>query len=140
MTTTLRAGELAAAAGVNLQTLRYYERRGLLPAPDRSLGGHRQYPADAVLRLLMIKSIQRLGFTLSEVAEMMGTRRPRRGRELRAYADAKIADIDRRIAELGEIRQALVHARDAGCRDLLDCVDNPACPLPLPSVLGPGRA
>lgn len=136
MTRTLRAGELAVAAGVNLQTLRYYERRGLLPAPNRTLGGHRQYPADAVLRLVMIKSIQRLGFTLAEVAEMMGSRRPRRGHDLRGCADAKIADIDRRIAELTEIRQALVHARDAGCRDLLDCVDNPACPLPLPSVLG----
>ncbi|HEU5266457.1 MAG TPA: MerR family transcriptional regulator [Jatrophihabitans sp.] len=132
---TMRAGELAAAAGVNLQTLRYYERRGLLPEPQRTLGGHRQYPTDAVLRLAMIKSLQRLGFTLTEVAQLMGGGR-RRDRNLHARADAKIADIDRRIAELTEVRAALVHARDAGCRDLVDCVENPACPLPLPSAIG----
>jgi MerR family mercuric resistance operon transcriptional regulator len=132
---TMRAGELAAAAGVNLQTLRYYERRGLLPEPQRTLGGHRQYPRDAVLRLAMIKSLQRLGFTLAEVAQLMRVG-GRRDRNLRARADAKIAEVDRRIAELAEVRAALVHARDAGCRDLLDCIDNPACPLPLPSMIG----
>lgn len=54
MSTGLRSGEVAAAAGVNLQTLRYYERRGLLPEPDRSLGGHRLYPADTTTVLRVI--------------------------------------------------------------------------------------
>ena len=60
----LRSGELAEVAGVNRQTLRYYERRGLLPQPERSLGGHRQYPPQAVTTLKAIKAAQQLGFTL----------------------------------------------------------------------------
>ena len=55
----LRAGQVATAAGVNLQTLRYYERRGLLQEPDRTLGGHRVYPAEAVTLLRVIKTAQR---------------------------------------------------------------------------------
>lgn len=141
MTQSLRAGELAAAAGVNRQTLRYYERIGLLAEPDRTLGGHRHYPADAVVRLTTIKSIQRLGFTLTEIRQMLGVRRrPARpgDPDLVARANAKIADIDRRIAELSAMRQTLVEARDAGCVDLLDCDGNPACPLPLPPRLRSG--
>lgn len=61
--TGLRTGELAEAAGVNTQTLRYYERRGLLAEPRRSLGGHRLYPEQAVTVLRVIKAAQRLGFT-----------------------------------------------------------------------------
>jgi len=64
----LRTGEVAEQAGVNIQTLRYYERRGLLTAPHRTNGGHRLYPADTVALLNVIKAAQRLGFT------------PRRGR------------------------------------------------------------
>ena len=60
----LRSGQVAAAAGVNIETLRYYERRGLLSEPDRSPGGHRMYDAEAVKTLRVIKAAQRLGFTL----------------------------------------------------------------------------
>ena len=71
MTAALRTGELATAAGVNLQTLRYYERRGLLAEPERSLGGHRLYPPETVTALRVIKAAQRLGFTLEEVADLL---------------------------------------------------------------------
>lgn len=64
LVTGLRSSQVAAAAGVNPQTLRYYERRGLLAEPERSLGGHRLYPAEAVTVLRVIKAAQRLGFTL----------------------------------------------------------------------------
>src|ERR1700737_4586063 len=67
----LRSGEVADAAGVNIQTLRYYERRGLLHEPDRTLGGHRLYPPEAVTVLRVIKAAQRLGFTLDEVADLL---------------------------------------------------------------------
>lgn len=67
----LRTSQLADAAGVNIQTLRYYERRGLLAEPDRTLGGHRLYPQDAVTVLRVIKAAQRLGFTLEEVADLL---------------------------------------------------------------------
>jgi DNA-binding transcriptional MerR regulator len=71
MTSGLRSGEVAAAAGVNLQTLRYYERRGLLAEPDRTLGGHRLYPSVTLTVLRVIKAAQRLGFTLDEVADLL---------------------------------------------------------------------
>ena len=76
MTGELRVGQVAAAAGVNLETLRYYERRGLLARPDRSLGGHRLYPLETVTRLRVIKTAQRLGFTLDEVGRPARGRRP----------------------------------------------------------------
>ncbi|SBT47918.1 MerR family transcriptional regulator [Micromonospora auratinigra] len=76
----LRSGQLAEAAGVNPQTLRYYERRGLLATPRRSPGGHRLYPPDAVTLLRVIKTAQRLGFTLDEVAELLDAGRHRPGR------------------------------------------------------------
>jgi MerR family transcriptional regulator, mercuric resistance operon regulatory protein len=75
----LRSGEVAAAAGVNLQTLRYYERRGLLEEPHRTDGGHRMYPPDAVTTLRVIKAVQRLGFTLDEIADLLQTGRHRHG-------------------------------------------------------------
>ena len=68
MSTGLRSGELAEAAGVNRQTLRYYERRGLLSEPERSPGGHRLYPTQTLTVLRMIKTAQRLGFTLAEAS------------------------------------------------------------------------
>lgn len=63
----LRSGQIAHAAGLNQQTLRYYERRGLLAEPDRTPGGHRIYPAETVTVLRVIKAAQRLGFSLQEV-------------------------------------------------------------------------
>ncbi len=62
----LRSGQVTHAAGVNVTTLRYYERRGLLDEPDRTLGGHRLYPPETVTMLRIIKAAQRLGFTLEE--------------------------------------------------------------------------
>ncbi|HEX3647386.1 MAG TPA: MerR family transcriptional regulator [Pseudonocardiaceae bacterium] len=128
----LRSGEVADAAGVNPQTLRYYERRGLLAEPRRSLGGHRLYPAAAVTTVRVIKAAQRLGFTLDEVAELLAlsARAPRHAAGLLQCAEAKRADIDARIADLTVIRQALTDAIDAGCEDLAACVTDPGCPLP----------
>ncbi|MDX3639832.1 MerR family transcriptional regulator [Streptomyces sp. MB09-02B] len=67
----MRSGEVAEAAGVNVQTLRYYERRGLLAEPERSNGGHHLYSEEVVTVLRVIKATQRLGFTLEEVAELL---------------------------------------------------------------------
>ena len=71
----LRSGQVATAAGVNIETLRYYERRGLLREPHRSLGGHRLYPPETVTLMRVIKAAQRLGFTLEEVAELLAATR-----------------------------------------------------------------
>jgi DNA-binding transcriptional MerR regulator len=135
MTGALRVGEVATAAGVNIETLRYYERRGLLARPDRSPGGHRLYPPEAVTLLRVIKTAQRLGFTLTEVAELLeagthahGVRRRPAG--LQARAADKLAEVEQRIADLTVIRDTLRQALDAGCDDLLDCADSDCCPLP----------
>ncbi|WP_043737301.1 MULTISPECIES: MerR family transcriptional regulator [Nocardia] len=131
--TGMRSGELAAAAGVNAQTLRYYERRGLLAEPDRSLGGHRLYPEQAVTVLRVIKAAQRLGFTLDEVADLLdvthfGRRRADTG--LQARAAAKLAEVDAKLAELTAVRDTLRAALEAGCDDLIACSESPCCPVP----------
>jgi DNA-binding transcriptional MerR regulator len=130
----LRTGEVADAAGVNAQTLRYYHRRGLLPEPRRSLGGHRLYPPDTVAALRIIKAAQRLGFTLDEVADLLDAGRHRHGGRrdagLAARIIAKLAEVEARIADLTTIRTTLVAALDAGCDDLAACAAAPGCPLP----------
>jgi len=129
----LRSGELADAAGVNLQTLRYYERRGLLAEPQRSPGGHRLYPPDSLTLLRVIKTAQRLGFTLDEVADLVDLGRHRHGRTeagLQARAAAKLAEVETRIADLQIIGATLRSAIDAGCDDLTACATSSCCPLP----------
>src|SRR5262249_28044842 len=122
------------AAGVNRQTLRYYERRGLLPAPTRSPGGHRLYPAEAITLLRVIKAAQRLGFTLDEVADLLdaGGSRPRRRADpgLPSRAAAKLAEVEAKIADLQVIASTLRAAIDLGCDDLTVCAQVPRCPLP----------
>lgn len=141
MTPRLRSGQVAEAAGVNLQTLRYYERRGLLAEPERSLGGHRLYPERAVTVVRIIKASQRLGFTLDDVAELLETGRHRHGRRpdagLHAKAVTKLAEIEQRIADLQVIAETLQMALDVGCDDVLACATSADCPLPFADLAGP---
>jgi DNA-binding transcriptional MerR regulator len=133
----LRSAQVARAAGVNQQTLRYYERRGLLVEPERSPGGHRLYPPEAVTVLRVIKAAQRLGFTLDEVADLLQTGRHRHGRVdagLQAQAAAKIAEIDARMDDLRVIRATLVSAMEVGCDDLMVCATTRECPLPFTEI------
>jgi DNA-binding transcriptional MerR regulator len=135
----LRSGQLAAAAGVNVETLRYYERRGLLAEPHRSLGGHRLYPASAVTTLRVIKAAQRLGFTLEEVADLLEVGRHRHRRPggvpgLQARAQAKLVEVEERIADLVTIRDDLRAAVDAGCADLVECAGAECCPIPFATL------
>lgn len=130
----LRTGEVAEAAGVNIQTLRYYERRGLLAEPVRSLGGHRLYPPDTVVLLQVIKAAQRLGFTLDEVAELLDAGRRRHPTpDLRQRAIDKIAEVDAKIADLTAIRTALVEVVDARCDSLTNCTCAD-CPIPFLTI------
>jgi DNA-binding transcriptional MerR regulator len=127
----LRTGQVAELAGVNIQTLRYYQRRGLVPEPDRSPGGHRAYPPQTVTLLRVIKAAQRLGFTLEEIADLLdaGRHRHHTGRGLQQRAVAKLAEIDARLANLTVIRHALAEVVAAGCDDLTNCT-SPDCPMP----------
>lgn len=127
---TLRTGQVAERAGVNVETLRYYERRGLIAPPSRSLGGHRIYPDETVSLLAVIKSAQRLGFTLDEVAELLeagGRRHP--SRDLQTRAAAKVAEIEQKMTDLATIRASLQQVIDARCDSLTNCTCS-CCPLP----------
>jgi Hg(II)-responsive transcriptional regulator len=100
---------VAARAGVNPQTLRYYERRGLLAAPVRSASGYRAYPDQAVGRVRFIKRAQDLGFTLAEVESLLHLAEggPASCDRVRALAEEKIADLRRRIADLQALQAGL---------------------------------
>ncbi|ODU22201.1 MAG: MerR family transcriptional regulator [Pseudonocardia sp. SCN 72-51] len=135
----LRSGEVADAAGVNVQTLRYYERRGLLREPDRTLGGHRLYSSEAVTILRVIKAAQRLGFTLDEVADLLDVSHLRADRRadagLQARARVKLAEVDAKLVELPAVRSTLRAALEAGCDDLIACAESSCCPVPFSAII-----
>jgi DNA-binding transcriptional MerR regulator len=129
----LRTSEVAQRAGVNIQTLRYYERRGLIAEPQRSPGGHRAYPVDTVALLGVIKAAQRLGFTLAEVAELLDTSRRRHPTpDLRERAERKLAEVDQKLRDLEAIRESLQQVIAAQCDSLTHCSCSD-CPIPLPT-------
>src|ERR1051325_6659312 len=105
----MRVGEVAARAGVNVETLRYYERRGLLPEPQRTPSGHRRYDEETVRFLRAIKEAQAVGFTLAEIDEHLRTTRGSRSapQALRIRMAAKIDELDGRIAALRRMRDEL---------------------------------
>jgi MerR family mercuric resistance operon transcriptional regulator len=105
----MRTSELAERAGVNTQTLRYYERRGLLARPPRSTSGYRNYPASAVQLLRFVKRVQELGFSLDEAAELvhLAAGGPQACASARAMATARLSEIERRLADLQRMRDSL---------------------------------
>ena len=105
----MRIGAFAAAAGVPVDTVRYYERRGLLAAPPRTAGGFREYGPDALRRLRALRRAQALGFTLDEAAGLLALSSDAHAdaAAVRERAVEKVADLDARIAELTRTRDAL---------------------------------
>lgn len=105
----LTIGAVAKRAGVNTETMRYYERRGLIPRPPRSCSNYRLYPPDTVQRLRFIKRTQQLGFTLKEIKVLLALRvdRHAKSRDVRSHFIAKIEDIGAKIRSLREMEQAL---------------------------------
>lgn len=112
---TLTIGQLALHGRVNLETIRYYEREGLIPPPPRKTSGHRAYAPNAVRRLRFIKRAQELGFSLAEIKELLAIRR--NPDELCAdvvrQIDTKTQEVERRIAHLRAIRRALIRLKDS---------------------------
>lgn len=106
----LTTGELANEGGVNLETIRYYERRGLLSKPPRTPTGYRTFDGEAVRRLRFIKQAQALGFSLKEIKELLALRLDPRTScgDVRRRAEAKIADIDAKVRALRAMKRALV--------------------------------
>ena len=113
----LTIGKLAARGGVNIQTVRYYERRGLIPKPKRSLAGYRLYDEEAIKRLGFVRKAQLLGFSLHEIDELLALRmQPGTScADIRQKANQKIAAVDEKLSELSRIRTALVKLAGA-CR------------------------
>jgi Hg(II)-responsive transcriptional regulator len=123
----LRIGAVASQARVNVQTLRYYERRGLLKEPERTASGYREYPSETVKLIRFIKRAQELGFTLTEIEELLLLRaqRGRDRKDVRVVAEAKLADIDEKIRRLQSLRRALgVLVESCACSK-----GSPACPI-----------
>lgn len=106
---SLRTGTLAEMAGVNVETLRFYERKGLLPEPPRSAGGYREYPLELVRRLEFIGRAKGLGFSLGEIQELLDLRvqHDTTCAEVRARAHEKLQDIHRKVAELKRFERGL---------------------------------
>lgn len=118
----MRIGEVAAQARVNIQTVRLYERIGLLKEPRRQPSGYRDYTREAVADIRFIKCAQELGFTLKEIRTLLGLREQGHftSAQVRKIALSKIADIDERIRNLQTMRQALSHGLE-NC----ECEDDP---------------
>ncbi len=124
-TDRLTIGAVAKRAHVHVETLRYYERRGLMVRPPRSLANYRRYPEDAVMRVRFIKRAQELGFSLKEIKDLLSLRATPRARckDVRDRATAKIDDIEEKIRSLQAMRRALLKlvAECAGERPVTDC-------------------
>lgn len=105
--TQMTIGALAKAAGVNIETVRYYQRRGLLPEPEKPFGGIRRYDRGDLSRLGFIKSAQRLGFSLEEIALLLKLEDGTGCEEARQIAEKKLADLRERIADMRRIENAL---------------------------------
>ena len=115
-------GRLAQAAGVNVETVRYYERRGLLEQPTRPDGGYRQYGAADLWRLQFIRRGKGLGFSLAEIGELLGDDGDRPAAVILEAARAKIALVDQRRRELETMRGRLEQLAALSARD-----DDPDC-------------
>ena len=137
---TLTIGQVAREAGIGVETVRFYEREGLLEHPARRSSGYREFQTDAVARLRFIKQAQRLGFTLREIKELLALKidPDSKRAQVRERALTKIADIERRIKELKRMKKALAPLIEAcdgqgkleGCPSL-DAIDS-SCHLPAP--------
>lgn len=108
-TNGLTIGRVARQAGLAIDTVRYYEREGLLEKPVRTAAGYRQYPAGAVARLRFIRQAKDLGFTLSEIRELLALKvAPGKScADVRKRAESKIDDIEQRVAQLNRMKRAL---------------------------------
>jgi MerR family copper efflux transcriptional regulator len=105
----LTIGAVAREADVGVDTVRYYERKGLLPVPSRRLSGYREYDAGTIERLRFIRRGKTLGFTLDEIRELLALSadRERGVRGVKQRAEARLSEIERRIRELRDVRRGL---------------------------------
>jgi len=107
---TISIGQVARQAGVGVETIRFYEREGLLEEPVRGVSGYRQYTEQVVNRIHFIKRAQRLGFSLKEITDLLLLRVDAETscEEVKQRTEAKIAEVERKVVELQRMRQALL--------------------------------
>ena len=107
---TISIGQVARQAGVGVETIRFYEREGLLEEPARGVSGYRQYTEQVVKRIRFIKRAQRLGFSLKEITDLLLLRVDAQTscEEVKQRTEAKIAEVERKLVELQRMRQALL--------------------------------
>jgi len=111
----LTIGAFASAAGVNVETIRFYQRKGLLPEPEKPYGSIRRYGASDVTRVRFVKSAQRLGFSLDEVAELLKLEDGAHCDEAREQAERKLADVRVKLADLRRIERVLAELVERCC-------------------------
>jgi len=127
-------GDVAEAAGVGVETVRYYERRGLVPQPGRGMGAYRRYGKDHVYRIRFVKRAQALGFSLEEIQTLLELEDGTDRRSIRRIATARLEETRRRIADLRRIERTLAHL-------LHDCESHgkaPRCPI-IAAIADAGR-
>ena len=114
-TVSLTIGAVAKRVGVAIDTIRYYEREGLLPEPQRRASGYRSYGDDAIAQLRFIRRAKNLGFTLEEIRELLSlsTDRQRGVKAVKQRAQQRLAAIDQRIAVLHKVRDGLAQLVDS---------------------------
>ncbi|MGH7923175.1 MAG: MerR family transcriptional regulator [Candidatus Binatus sp.] len=105
----LTIGQVAKAADVHVETLRYYERRGLVPKPPRSISSYRDYPENTVHRVRFVRHAQALGFSLGEIRELLSLRAAPKARcaDVKRQADTKLREIEIKIQALRSMHRAL---------------------------------
>lgn len=126
-TRPLTIGQVARRSGVGIETVRFYERQGLLNKPDRTASGYRQFDEDVIARLQFIQRAKELGFTLNEIKELLSLRVDAETscRDVRARAEAKIVNIEDKIQALRRMKNALVRlTQECGERG-----SDSACPI-----------
>jgi MerR family transcriptional regulator, copper efflux regulator len=125
----LRIGEIAQRAGVSIDTVRYYERRRLLPAAPRTQGGFRLFAPETVERVQLIKQAQELGFSLEEIAELLTTGGANECRRVRDHLRVKLSELSERIRLMQDFRKTLAQHLAACERELSRHNENAVCPV-----------
>lgn len=123
---SMTIGQVAKQAGIGIETIRFYERKGLVAEPNRRESGYRQYDNQVITQLLFIKRAQELGFSLKEIEELLALRFNPKSTcgAVKSRAEVKIADIEQKISDLQKMRKSLLKLTNAcsgGPRSVSEC-------------------
>lgn len=129
MQTEFRIGEVATRSGVSIDTVRYYERRELLPTAPRTASGYRVFTSETIDRVLFIKQAQDLGFSLEEISTLLTTNGTSDCLRVHDLLDAKLKELDARMKSMHEFRAKLTHYLAECEEELKKHPDSAECPV-----------